>query len=514
MALAIAPPREIFESMPSASGGRRGRFLLLAACVVATGLSLLVLSDPKGLIVQLLVACAGLAILSIGLVYTTWHREAVVTAILLTEILSANVFIPAGVSTALRYGMNVLFCAPLLPMLWRSGALRRGGFRLLAIYFAWCLITVTYSLTPAYSAGRAFSAMLLIAALTALTVDVVDKPDVMKLLRSYLIGCAIIVGIQVVAAVILPHGITFSSTEMIDANGNPIPGTVDFSSGGISRFVGILTQPNEVGALTVVTIGVALVYWGEASRRNRYLLAGLLVAALALGIAADSRSALGAMAVGGIAFILWKYRWRGVVACFAASAALTFAVAIGVKSASTYVGRGDVSSLTGRTDVWDYSLQQIEESPILGYGYEVEGQIYQLRHFPLWWGPWDDGPRSSLHNNYISHMVGVGIPATLFWLFIILRPWISLFRHKEDPCGLKPVALLVIVPILIVNFAESAAGDCHYSTGVIFALCWALAERARLLAIETAARDREVTLARMSPAFRAIASCGIEAAKG
>ena len=104
-------------------------------------------------------------------------------------------------------------------------------------------------------------------------------------------------------------------------------------------------------------------------------------------------------------------------------------------------------------------------------------------------------------------MVGVGVPATLLWLFIILRPWASLFRHEDDPWGLKPLALLVIVPLLILNFTESGAGDCHYTTGVIFVLCWAIAERARLLAIERAAHDRREARARMSPGFAAIASC-------
>ena len=106
-------------------------------------------------------------------------------------------------------------------------------------------------------------------------------------------------------------------------------------------------------------------------------------------------------------------------------------------------------------------------------------------------------------------MVGVGIPATLLWLFVMLRPWVGLFRRDEDPWGLKPLALLVALPYFIVNFAESSAGDCAYCDGLIFMLCWAIAERARMQAIETAKRDQEIALAEMSPAAAAIASAAV-----
>jgi O-antigen ligase len=507
MARAIESAPSIFGDLPSTRSERGGQLALIAAAAILAAVSLVVLSNPRGSMALLVIGCAGVLLLGLSLAFSIRHREAVIVAVLMAEVLSPSVFVPDGVSTALRYGIDFLFCAPLLPTLLRSEVVRQGGYRLLAVYFAWALITVTYSLVPVYSLGRSLSSMLLIGALVALAVEVREKADVMKLLRSYLIGCGIIEAIQIAALTVLPHGITYATAEMLDANGNPIPGTVEFFSGGIARFQGILTQPNEVGALTMVTVGVALVYWGGASRRGKYLLAVLIAGALALGIAADSRSALGALAIGVIAFFLWKYRWRGILVTAVAAAIMALAVSLMVKNVGTYLNRGDVASLTGRTDIWEYSLEQIEESPILGYGYEVEGEIYQFRHFPLWWGPWEEGPRSSLHSNYISHLVGVGIPATLLWLFIMLRPWVDLFRRRQDPWSLKPIALLVIVPLLILNFAESGAGDCHYSTGVIFVLCWAIAERRRLLALEEEARERQESRARMAPAFAAIASC-------
>jgi len=496
-----------FEGLSWREPARPAPSLVLIGCAALAVVFLAILLNPGGMPTMVAAGLACTVILASSVAYTIRHRDTVIIAVLLAEMLSSNAFVPSGASTAIRYSMNALFCLPLIPSLWRSGVMGQGGFRLLAVYFGWCLVTVAWSLAPVYSLGRAFSSMLLVAGLIALALDVSSGDDVTRLIGRFLVGCALVVAIQAAAALVLPHSITFASPEMLDANGMPIPGTTSESSGGIARFVGIFTQPNQVGALAIVTVGMSLACWRRVGQGRRIILAALALVALALGVLADSRSALGATAFGIVVFLLWKYRWRGAFAVGALAVVSAIALSLAVKDIGAYVGRGDVSTLTGRTDVWQYSIEQIKESPILGYGYEVEGQIYQLRYFPLWWGPWDEGPRSSLHNNYISHMIGVGIPAFLLWLFIMLRPWFVLFRRKDDPWDLKPIALLVILPLLILNFAESGAGDCHYATGVAFVLCWAVAERARLLRSEDEQSERKRRMEAMSPVAAAIASC-------
>jgi O-antigen ligase len=217
---------------------------------------------------------------------------------------------------------------------------------------------------------------------------------------------------------------------------------------------------------------------------------------------------MGAMVVGLTLFFLWRYRWRGILLVAGATVAAAFVIMLMLGDVRPYLDRGDVSTLTGRTEIWNYAMDQIKAAPILGYGYEVEGQIFQLRHFPIWYGPWEEGPHSSIHENYLAHMVGVGIPATLLWLFVMLRPWVALFKRDADPWDLKPLALMIAVPYFIVNFTESS-GDVGSSYGLIFMLCWALAERARMQALETAKREREIALTQMSPAAAAIASAAV-----
>jgi len=170
------------------------------------------------------------------------------------------------------------------------------------------------------------------------------------------------------------------------------------------------------------------------------------------------------------------------------------------RSIGDYVGRGDVSTLTGRTEMWAYVVQQIKARPIIGYGYEVSGAIFNSRYFPIWYGPWDMGPQSSLHNGYLNHMIGVGVPATLFWLFIVLRPWFFVMRQNDDPWNLKPVFLLVVVPCLIHNLAEAAIGDFLGLDGILIGLFWALGERYRLLLMERAETERQNEISELPPA--------------
>ena len=52
-----------------------------------------------------------------------------------------------------------------------------------------------------------------------------------------------------------------------------------------------------------------------------------------------------------------------------------------------YVTRGDVSSFIGRTDIWKFAIQKIEQRQLLGWSFEAEGENMKAREFTIWWGP-------------------------------------------------------------------------------------------------------------------------------
>lgn len=207
---------------------------------------------------------------------------------------------------------------------------------------------------------------------------------------------------------------------------------------------------------------------------------------------------------GGIAlYVVWRYRAKGILLFIAAGVVGIAAMPIFGRDIGDYFTRGNVTTLTGRTEMWQFVVHAIEDHPLRGYGYEVAGALLMSKYFPVWYGPWDLGPASSVHNGYLSHAAGVGIPATLFWLFITLRPWFFLFRQKEDPWNLKPVMLLVVIPLLIHNLTEAALGDFLGAEGLLFGLVFVIGERYRLFALEQAEAARQESLARM-PRGRAV----------
>ena len=433
-------------------------------------------------------AAIGLGVVWMGLRYTAASPRSLICTLALIELFTGVWFLSGAARAVLHYGMVALFCLPLLPAAWRNRSFARGGFGLYSCYFLWAGLTVLYSLAPDFSAGRLLDSLLIFGALSLIVSRINRREEIRGLLMSLLLGCAIVTGGLALAGLVLPKSVTW----MVPTD----------SSGDVIRFVGIFDGPNAVGELMLVTVGCAAVLWPSVRGRGRLLLAGLIVVTLGAAGLADSRTPFIALAVGGGCYLVWKYRARAVVPMLVI--VLAASMAHFNTSDEGYFARGDVGTLTGRTDIWRFAAGQIEDHPVLGYGYEVAGAIFDSRYFPLWWGPWDEGPHSSLHNGYIDRAVGVGVPAMLLWLFIVLRPWYDVLRRREDPWGLKPVAFWIVIPMLVHNLTEASITDFTSIIGLGFGLVWMIAERARMRFDEQDEQIERRELAKAPPAMAAL----------
>lgn len=413
-----------------------------------------------------LIAAAAMAfIATLAYRYPQWRIFAL---LLIVETLPSANFLPItdAQRPLLRYPLYLLFCAPLLPRIWRSGLLTQGGFRLYSIYFAWAFVSAAYSLVPVFSLGRAIGSSLLFVAICSIALDVNDDDELQRVLRYVLCASAILTAIIAVTAV-APG---FSSAWFFDAEL------------GRERFQGMFDSPNQVGEVNMITIGAALACWNSLRGvSQRIAAAALIVVSAALLVIADSRSAAVAMVLSMAVLALWYYRWRGLFAVLAAGALMVFAASQLSQHALLYITRHDVTTLTGRTEVMHFSLHRLMDSPLLGYGFGVEGQIFHNKYFPFWDDLWTTGPRIPIHNGYLSRAIGLGAPAAFLWLFLFVRPLVALFARRSDPYGLKkPVVILLVLPVLILYLSETLGGDCRYPAGVVSTLVWAVAEKQRL----------------------------------
>lgn len=420
--------------------------------------------------------------------YPIWLSGALVAV----ESLTATWLLAGTPRAIFHYGLIAALCLPLLPAAWRNRSLMRDGFGLYACYFLWAALTVSYSLAPAFSAGRLLSAVMVFGAFS-FVVTQIDKPEqVPALLTPLLIGCGTVMVAVAFSAFALPKSLTWIVPTDESAH----------SAGDVVRFCGIFDGPNDVGELMLVTVSCAAVLWPYARRKQRWMLAALILMALGAAALADSRTPFVALAVGAACYAVWKYRARALVVLLLLAIGLA-AAHLGLDTEG-YLARGNVNTLTGRTDVWEFALTQIKQRPVLGYGYAVAGAILQSRYFPVWWGPWDLGPHSSLHNGYIDRAAGVGLPALALWLFIVLRPWFDALRRPDDPWRLKPIVFWMVIPMLIHNLTEVSISDCTGMIGVSFFLIWALSERVRVLRRDERLAQRRQHHRSLSPAAAAL----------
>jgi O-antigen ligase len=455
-----------------------GRGAQVGAVVVIAFAALMVLDSPSRIMEVAPVLIVGLLLIvwctRIAAAYPLW----LVFALVLEETLPYSNLIPVNPESRwwLRYPLLLALCVPAVPTLWRSQLMRRGGFNLFLYYFAWAGLTIFWSLTPVVSAGRLLPDILLFVALLRVVDSTQERSDEAHVFWNFLLGCGVLLAMVAVTAFAFPVHV-FRQGE------DPPIGVYNWTIDqvGVMRFSGIFNAPNEIGGLVLAAAGSAFCWLcsSEASTRQRVAVLCLVGMGVLFAAMADSRSTLGVMLVGIGGYIVWRYRARGAALVIVLIVAATISVLLVGGTDNPYLGR-DLTTLTGRTEAWQFETAKLWANPVLGYGFNAEGTIFDDRYFPLWDIFWNRGANTPLHNGYLSVAIGLGLPALLFWIFIFVRPWFALFNQRDDEWNLKPVFFFVALPMLLLGVVETGVGEPRNPKGLLLFLCWMLAERQRL----------------------------------
>ncbi len=121
---------------------RRG--LLLAAAGIGTLLILYILNGGSYYPALAIAGVAGAIGVYKASALTRMDRQWLIVPLVMIAIFVSSLFLAGAPRAAFHYGLVILFCAPCVPIMWRSGCYRRGGFGLYSIYFGWALLTVSY----------------------------------------------------------------------------------------------------------------------------------------------------------------------------------------------------------------------------------------------------------------------------------------------------------------------------------------------------------------------------------
>ncbi len=244
-----------------------------------------------------------------------------------------------------------------------------------------------------------------------------------------------------------------------------------------NRFIGITAHPNELGGFCMVNFPIF--YWKiyNSSRKQKIVATIFSLLNLVILLLTGSRTSLLVSVIGLFIWLIIYKDWIKILLFFIII--LLGGIFITQFNISTYKrdAGSNITDLTERDLIWKGAALFIYKKPIIGYGYSVEGKIFDnqklLNMEEQYFNPNSQQP---LHNGYISIFIGGGIIGFLLWYIPF---FMVIYKTTRTPDNLifKPFVLSVMLPILIANIVESAIVGYFSATDIYFLLAWIIGDR-------------------------------------
>jgi O-antigen ligase len=227
----------------------------------------------------------------------------------------------------------------------------------LIMFLIWLFVTATVSPVPTYSAVAAFS-ILAYVLFSSYLFSTLDEIEVFAAIVIALIVFCIISIIVYFAVPQFGHYVYWVNGERYIS----------------PRLAGIAGSANNMGRIAAFALVVTGLYAREFHRLNRMLVPTAAIVAVIALVMSNSRTSM--MMVGAILFFVYFVTWRRLyLAVFLLSAGLV-ALAIVLPAGDQVLmllSRGgsmdEVTSMTGRTEIWYAVAKLAEAKPLMGYGY-------------------------------------------------------------------------------------------------------------------------------------------------
>jgi exopolysaccharide production protein ExoQ len=249
----------------------------------------------------------------------------------------------------------------------------------------------------------------------------------------------------------------------VASRGNAVSDTGDFR--------GIFPQKNVLGeAMTMGTLACLHGLRTGARGRRRSLVFLGMVAVVTLW-SKSTTSFLTILAFCGTDLVISLIRKGGGVRVFAIGAtvvALPVLIVSLVFPDTLLEILGKDPTLTGRTEIWGYVIEDIYQRPLLGWGYVAFWSVYNPAAMDIadalhWFSP-------QAHNGLLEILLHVGIVGASYFLFVWIRTiWLSVQCLQTADKALAISCLLSCIGILITGISETVLlAPFEASTGVFF----------------------------------------------
>lgn len=279
------------------------------------------------------------------------------------------------------------------------------------VFLGWAFVSAGWSALPSVSVGQSIGLTVMLLLSTVIGAGWQDEADTSRLLR-HLSLALLVVGGTVITVDLVNHDISgLNRDEHVEEGAS---GIVHPTSAGATASLGL-----------VVLLASRLLWgWGW----TRHLLPPTLPVMSYLLVLANSRMALGMAVLGVGLIVLWFSPVRALaagvlLACLAGLVYVTLdpdlaLVESALKRTEAHVSRGEsaesLTSLTGRTALWEAIGQECLRSPLLGHGYFVTSHNGLL---DVWSGP----ANRSAHNVLLQVQVTTGLVGTGLFLWALGR---------------------------------------------------------------------------------------------
>jgi exopolysaccharide production protein ExoQ len=325
--------------------------------------------------------------------------------------------------------------------------------RLTALFLGWMLLSLTWGASPITTTYS--------PALSSLCVFlyynyILDRFPPIEFRRLLMWTYSFLFIVSVFLIIFVP----WSGKETLLSDGNP---------DNVGAWIGVFRQKNELGLNCAIAYALCI---GQAPRTSteRVWRALLLILTLGLAVGSSSREAWVAIIVVTLLSVLVKFVKRLAPAsrvpfCLISIITLVLGTYLVYDNLDYILGLfGRTRNLTGRADLWEWSMLIAAKRPWLGYG------MYGVWHTPRAWpviarAGWQV---TSSHNTYLDTVIDYGIIGLVLYLPIPVSAVLYAFRAIVS-YSLEQFEIYIyfLTVVIVMSFA---GGFMTLAPGISFVL--------------------------------------------
>lgn len=327
---------------------------------------------------------------------------------------------------------------------------------LLGVFSLFALISTIYSIDPQYTFIRSCSFIAFFGFLLGLHSWLQDRQRFEQILQIlFLLICFFIIS-DAMSIVIFPNRAWWWEVN--------------------NRFQGLWAHPNTMGSVCMISYPVLIWKYSRCSPIKKSMVILLIGILASMHFLTGSRSSIIATFLGLFVWFFVQKKKVKMVLLLGMIGILTLIIILFRPSSFQREEGAEFTDLTGREKFWSGSYTLLMERPLHGFGYGVEGKIWEdPRFYESKLTLWSGSVKTSLHNGYLSIAIGLGMIIFFIWCITLLLPlWQSMSLPLND---YKAFGYTIMLMCMLLNFFETVIMDTSSLAAILFWIAWVFVGR-------------------------------------